>query len=95
MQIVSQSGPRGLGRPRAPPNRTDDSGMKYARLLDLNSLWSKTESEDSAVADNAKVRRRGDGDSRIVVRRILDGVRIVTLCAVLKHSRHGVRVLGE
>jgi hypothetical protein len=59
------------------------------RLLDLDALRGQAKGEEASVADDAKVGRGGDGDARVVVGRVLDGVGIVALGAELEHRSHG------
>lgn len=53
------------------------------RLFYLDTLSREAERVQPSVADDAKVGGRGDGDARVVIRRVLDGIGVEPLGAKL------------
>lgn len=71
--------------------RKTTSNSIDVRFLNLDALRRQPQSKNTPIAHNAKVGRRRNGDARIVVRRVLDCIRIEALSTELKHGSHGVK----
>lgn len=65
----------------------DDGELSDVRLLDNDALRPQPQAEQPPIPHDSVVRGRRDGDPRVVVRRVLDGVWIEARRPELQHWR--------
>ena len=58
-------------------------------LLDLDAGGAKAEHEEATITDDSVVSGGRDSKARVVVRRVLDGIRVEARGAEFEHGRHG------
>lgn len=63
-------------------------------LLDLNASGCQSQGKQTAIADDAKVGSRGDGDAVVIVGRVFHGIRVEALGAELEHRSHSGQLKG-